>query len=161
MYSRLLQKEHLDTPEARKALVDAIIPTKEGMFHLVAGKGVMENDPDHTETSVTPAWRKTVLHMDGTVNIDEQDAEQWKKAQQEVETRMAKLRELTSDSGAYWNESDRNEPNWEQSYWGTANYQKLKAIKQKYDPTGMFRVWNGIGGLRPETEQSGLQNATF
>ena len=56
------------------------------------------------------------------------------------------------DSGAYWNESDYYEPNWEQTFWGTENYQRLKTIKEKYDPNGMFRVWNGVGGLRAETQ---------
>jgi len=62
------------------------------------------------------------------------------------------LREVTPNSGAYWSEADRYEPNWEQSFWGMDNYKKLKTIKEKYDPTGMFRVWNGIGGTRAETE---------
>ena len=31
------------------------------------------------------------------------------------------------------------------------NRTKVKAIKNKYDPTRMFRVWNGVGGTRPET----------
>lgn len=40
------------------------------------------------------------------------------------------------------------------------NYARLKSIKQTYDPEGMFRVWNGIGGLRPESSsvQSQLLN---
>jgi FAD/FMN-containing dehydrogenase len=41
------------------------------------------------------------------------------------------------DSGAYWSESDYNEPNWQQSFWGS-NYPRLQAIKQDYDPTGVF-----------------------
>ena len=65
---------------------------------------------------------------------------------------MDPLREITPNSGAYINESDHFEPNWEQSFWGIDNYKKLKTIKMKYDPTGMFRVWNGVGGTRPETE---------
>ena len=65
---------------------------------------------------------------------------------------FTKLREVTPESGAYWNEADRYEPNWEQSFWGVDNYKKLKAIKQKYDPNGTFQVWNGVGGTRAETE---------
>lgn len=61
------------------------------------------------------------------------------------------IREITPNSGAYWNEADRFEPNWEQSFWGIENYNRLKTIKEKYDPNGRFRVWNGIGGTRPET----------
>ena len=60
------------------------------------------------------------------------------------------MRDITPGSGAYWNESDINEPDWEQTFWGE-NYQALKEIKAKYDPYRMFRVWNGIGGTRPES----------
>ena len=55
--------------------------------------------------------------------------------------KITPLREVTPNSGAYWNEADMSEPNWEETFWGIQNYNKLKIIKQKYDPTGMFRVW--------------------
>ena len=64
---------------------------------------------------------------------------------------MQPLRDLTPNSGAYWNEASLDEPNWEKTFWGLANYQRLKEIKNKYDPNGMFRVWQGVGGTRPET----------
>ena len=60
------------------------------------------------------------------------------------------LRDLLPDSGVYREESDMNEPNWEYAFYGS-NYAALKEIKAKYDPFRMFRVWNGIGGTRPET----------
>ena len=64
---------------------------------------------------------------------------------------LTALRAITPNSGAYLSESNYYEPNWEQSFWGMDNYKKLKSIKQKYDPSGSFRVWNGVGGTRPET----------
>ena len=64
------------------------------------------------------------------------------------------MREITPNSGAYWNECDYFEPDWEESFWGADNFARLKSIKEEYDPTGMFRVWNGVGGLRPETGQT-------
>ena len=64
---------------------------------------------------------------------------------------MDPLRAVTPNSGAYWNEADIMEPNWEETFWGKDNYQRLKGIKNRYDPNGMFRVWQGIGGTRPET----------
>ena len=61
------------------------------------------------------------------------------------------LRDLIPDSGVNFNLGDANEPDWEHAFWGE-NYPRLKEIKDKYDPTRMFRVWNGVGGLRPETK---------
>ena len=76
---------------------------------------------------------------------------------------MNPLREISPNSGAYWNECDYLEPNWEEAFWGADNYARLKTIKEEYDPTGMFRVWNGVGGLRPETgsELAGSVIMTF
>jgi hypothetical protein len=33
---------------------------------------------------------------------------------------------------------------WQKEYWGT-NYSRLRAIKRKYDPDGLFFVHHGVG----------------
>ena len=60
--SRLLQTENFTTKKSRTELAEAIIKAGGGLYHLVASKGVQEGDPNG-ETSVTPAWRKTVTHF--------------------------------------------------------------------------------------------------
>lgn len=105
----------------------------------MTGGAVAAFDRDSQQTSVTPAWRDAAFHL--VVGHDWQlDAD---LAQQQAD--MAKvtawtqtLREAFPDSGAYWAESDFNEPDWSQSFWGTDNYQRLQKIKQVYDPTGFF-----------------------
>ena len=57
--------------------------------------------------------------------------------------------------------TDRYEPNWEASFWGEENFAKLKAIKDKYDPNRVFQVWNGVGGLRPETKSTEEFSTSF
>ena len=89
---------------------------------------------------------------DGGFNHENFNSTEWIQSGLAAGKPFAQLRASTSNSGAYWNEADRYEPNWEQSFWGTDNYSKLKAIKEKYDPSGMFRVWNGVSGLRAETK---------
>jgi len=51
---------------------------------------------------------------------------------------MDPLRELIPDHGAYPNEADRYEPNWEASFYGLKNFKRLKEIKKKYDPHNLF-----------------------
>jgi hypothetical protein len=46
--------------------------------------------------------------------------------------------------GAYLNEADSQEPNFQQSFWGD-NYARLYAIKQKWDTLGLFIVRRGVG----------------
>jgi FAD/FMN-containing dehydrogenase len=57
---------------------------------------------------------------------------------------MNELRKLAPNGGSYVSESNFFEPSWQQSYWGE-NYPKLRAVKAKYDPEGLFFVHNGVG----------------
>ena len=57
---------------------------------------------------------------------------------------MKIIREATPGSGAYVNEADYFEPDWQRSFWGV-NYPRLLAIKKRVDPDNLFRVHHGIG----------------
>jgi Berberine and berberine like len=46
--------------------------------------------------------------------------------------------------GAYLNETDYFEQNWQESFWGS-NYKKFLSVKKKYDPEGLFFVQHGVG----------------
>ncbi len=57
---------------------------------------------------------------------------------------MSIIREATPTSGAYVNEADYFETDWQHSFWGD-HYQRLLDIKRTYDPTNLFRVHHGVG----------------
>jgi FAD/FMN-containing dehydrogenase len=57
---------------------------------------------------------------------------------------MNELRKLVPDAGSYVSESDFFDARWQQSFWG-ANYPRLLAVKQRYDPDGLFFVHHGVG----------------
>ena len=62
----------------------------------------------------------------------------------QIDRAMGELKKLARGAGSYVAESNFFESNWQESYWG-ANYQRLLAIKQKYDPRGLFFVRHGVG----------------
>lgn len=64
-----------------------------------------------------------------------------------IDRAMAELRKLAPQPGSYVSESDYFERSWQQSFWGS-NYARLAAIKQKYDPDGLFFVHHGVGSER-------------
>jgi hypothetical protein len=69
------------------------------------------------------------------------------KAQKEsdaVAKSMIELRKLAPNGGAYVSESNYFERSFGEAYWGT-NYARLKEVKKKYDPEGLFFVHNGVG----------------
>ena len=61
-----------------------------------------------------------------------------------VHAAMMALRAAAPDTGAYLNECDYFQENWQQAFWG-ANYQRLAAVKSRYDPDGLFTVHHGVG----------------
>ncbi|HZZ89811.1 MAG TPA: FAD-binding protein [Caulobacteraceae bacterium] len=61
-----------------------------------------------------------------------------------VQAAMQALRACAPDAGAYVNECDYHQPDWQRAFWGE-NYPRLLAIKRKYDPDGLFTVHHGVG----------------
>jgi len=61
-----------------------------------------------------------------------------------VEASMNELRKLLPGVGSYVWETDFFQPNWQEAFWGE-NYARLRAVKQKYDPDGLFFLHHGVG----------------
>jgi hypothetical protein len=57
---------------------------------------------------------------------------------------MGELRKVAPARAAYVSESNFFEKDWQRSYWG-ANYERLLAVKRRYDPDGLFFVYHGVG----------------
>ena len=56
-----------------------------------------------------------------------------------------------SDSGAYSNEADVREPNFQTTFFGI-NYPRLKEVKAQYDPNDLFIVGAGVGSENWDTD---------
>jgi FAD/FMN-containing dehydrogenase len=61
-----------------------------------------------------------------------------------IDAAAMELRRIVPDAGSYVSESNYFNPDWQQAYWGT-NYPRLRAVKTKYDPLGLFFVHHGVG----------------
>ncbi|HEX9559562.1 MAG TPA: BBE domain-containing protein, partial [Reyranella sp.] len=57
---------------------------------------------------------------------------------------MDELRKLVPNHGSYVSESNYFEADWQSAFWG-ANYPRLRQVKDKYDPDGLFFVHHGVG----------------
>jgi FAD/FMN-containing dehydrogenase len=55
----------------------------------------------------------------------------------------AELRKLEPNPGSYVSESDLFEKDWQHAFWGE-NYPRLRAVKAKYDPDGLFFMHHGV-----------------
>ena len=72
------------------------------------------------------------------------DVQAARKNAHEIELAAAELRRIVPDAGSYVSESNYFNRSWQEAYWGP-NYPKLRAIKRKYDPDGLFFVHHGVG----------------
>jgi FAD/FMN-containing dehydrogenase len=64
-----------------------------------------------------------------------------------VDKAMNEVRKLLPDVGSYLSESDFFDEAWRESFWGE-NYARLLAVKDRYDPGGLFFVHHGVGSER-------------
>ena len=61
-----------------------------------------------------------------------------------VDQASAQLRRVAEGAGSYVAESNYFNAAWKQAFWG-GNYPRLRAVKDRYDPEGLFFVHHGVG----------------
>jgi len=107
-------------------------------FHLLGGKGLKNAKPRGGGDAVNSAWRNALVHaITGTTWTSFNSTEEKHGISTLTNTTLSYLRTLDPTSGAYVNEADPWEPNWQQAFWGT-NYPRLLSIKKKVDPEDVF-----------------------
>ncbi len=74
----------------------------------------------------------------------EPDAARARRDATAVSACLAELVKVAPEAPAYVSESSYFQKNWQAAYWGS-NYGRLRVVKQKYDPDGLFFVHNGVG----------------
>ena len=146
--SRLIPRSVvLDNNKALTATLQNI--TSSGQFY-VAGLGISaplslsSNFP--TTNAVLPAWRTTLLHLlivaewNFTAPLSDNLALQARLTDEIVPS----LESLTPGSGAYLNEANFEQPNFQQNFYG-ANYPKLLQVKTEWDPDNLFYAKTAVG----------------
>ncbi|KAJ9613552.1 hypothetical protein H2200_003494 [Cladophialophora chaetospira] len=151
--SRLLDRKALksDPAKVKKLFKKAnTLPQYTFLGHLIAGKGVknVKNGIPGGDNAVLPAWRRDVYthivlprswpYLNNTAKLETTTHLRTVEVQA--------LRELAPDTGAYMNEADPTEPNWQETFWGE-NYPRLLEVKRKWDPKGVFWCVPCVGHL--------------
>ena len=65
------------------------------------------------------------------------------KNKRNIDLAAAELRRIVPNAGSYVSESNFFNRDWQEDYWGV-NYSRLRLIKKKYDPDGLFFVHHGV-----------------
>lgn len=98
-------------------------------------------------SAVNPAWRTAVLHASlMEIQPEGLTAQEARERDAKVRRYLDLWRAVTPGSGAYLNEGDPAEPNWQQSFFGGGgHYTRLLGVKRRYDPWGVFWARTTVG----------------
>lgn len=102
--------------------------------------------PAGVNNSVLPAWRETTVHMQLLTPWNETApwADMVAAQMQMTHEFVPQIEAVTPGSGAYINEANFRQLNWQQTFFGS-NYAKLLAIKKKWDPKSVFYGLSTVG----------------
>ena len=143
MGGRLLLRDDLPT----------VGPALNSIFELgvrVIGQAMnVSRFADPSRRAVLPQWRDAVVMSaytfpySFTVPFSDMAATQ----NNITDTVMPIIEQVTPNAGAYINEADPQQKDWQNVFFGS-NYAKLLVIKEKYDPKGLFYNRIAVGSER-------------
>ena len=147
--------------DARAALVNALFAaSRHWGVSLHVNKGLAGAPADAIaaarDTAINPAaleaFALVICGSEGPpaypgVAGREPDAAKARTQARAIARAMDELRKLVPNPGSYVSESNYFERDWQRSFWGT-NYPRLLAVKQQFDPDGLFFVHHGVGSER-------------
>ncbi|RHZ57992.1 FAD-dependent oxidoreductase [Aspergillus thermomutatus] len=150
--SRLFSRDLLASKDGPGRLVSAMRKFRyapgESVIGNVVGGGAVAENAGKVDSALNPAWRKTLVHVvysrqwSANATLAEQQA--IIKNVTDVELPILQGVEGANAMGAYVNEANAYEPNFQESFWGR-NYPRLYKIKQKWDPAGLFVARKMVG----------------
>ncbi|POS77367.1 hypothetical protein DHEL01_v204246 [Diaporthe helianthi] len=143
--NRLLPAENWNNETIRATTLRAIKDTVDRATILI-GYHQAPLNPDGDLNSVNPAFRKEASQLVIVKAVDgNATAEGLKIAADDLTNNiMELLKDVSPAGGAYNNEANVGELDWQNAFWGE-NYPRLLEIKKKWDPTGLFYVHHGVG----------------
>ncbi|KAI1451274.1 FAD-binding domain-containing protein [Annulohypoxylon moriforme] len=147
--SRLLPRANFENPDLFQATQLAIRQSVEEGYrfhgiHLQPTEAVAGYPG--AGNAVNPAFRKAIMHADlfDSTSIRGISPMAWKETHARLASAMDRWRAVTPGAGAYINECDVEEPNWQQAFFGS-NYERLLEIKRERDPWSVFYAPTTVG----------------
>ncbi|KAK4222797.1 hypothetical protein QBC38DRAFT_489055 [Podospora fimiseda] len=154
--SRLIPRSNFDNSSIFSVTTDAIRKVVESgnQLRTRAYSPSLKVVGSYAAKAVSPAMRNMILHTTvfATSDITSLPAEQFLEGLKDLDERVEILRKVTAGSGAYFNEAGRLEPNWQESFFGRGNYERLLKVKREVDPLGVFWAPRTVGSEGWEVE---------
>ncbi|KAE9377580.1 FAD-binding domain-containing protein [Stipitochalara longipes BDJ] len=138
--------------EAMDDIVAVAGPSLAKQISLVANKVTPFNTPDPQKTtSIHPAWRDALWHLEVTSTWPAgTPASESMLIEKAARAALNRIKGGLDVQAAYLNEADPDEPDWQDVFWGSENYERLSQIKKHYDPDTLLNCWKCVGWLGPQ-----------
>lgn len=141
---RLIPRSLASSKSSASRLIDAIkyILDNKGIF---VGVSQDVSTPPTSPNSVHPYWRETLALAFIGILYDRYNMTANHVARKTVTNVLVPaLADITPNGAAYLNEADPNQPNWQETFYGS-NYPHLLSIKRQYDPHGVLWAKTAVG----------------
>ena len=154
--SRWIPRTSFEGAEADRLATAFFDASRHRSFDLHFNKALAGASEDalrrNRETSMNPAVERAATLViaaatgDGYPGVPghEPNTDEAEDEKARVTRAMAILRAVTPGAGAYVNETDYFEPDWQRTFWGD-NYARLLAIKRQVDPGMLFSCHHCVG----------------
>ncbi|KAI1378129.1 FAD-binding domain-containing protein [Hypoxylon crocopeplum] len=152
---RLIPRELVQDQDSTDALVNAVraISSQALMSGVSFNVANAVSSPD--DVAANPYFRKTIFSAVVGMPVNYTDWAANKVAQDHITNNLLpELQSLTPNGGVYLNEADFQAPDFKTTFYGS-HYEKLLAIKKKYDPDEIFYTKTGVGSDRWEERTDG------
>ncbi|OOQ85091.1 FAD binding domain protein [Penicillium brasilianum] len=153
--SRLFPRANWESDSLFNTTFETLRSTVSDGYALLAFNMKAELVDGYPSNAANPAFRNTLMHAISSTSWDSDatNAEILEKMDYFTNTVLGKWRATCPDSGAYMSESDIQEPNFQQAFYGS-NYARLYKLKQVYDPTSLFYAPTGVGSENWEVKSA-------
>ncbi|KAI1760167.1 FAD-binding domain-containing protein [Hypoxylon sp. FL1150] len=131
-----------------------------GVTYIGVGHNVSRFGQDRVN-SVLPQWRDSIVQVSLTLPWSFQVSfENGVEAQQRITDQIQPVIEAaTPGSGAYINEADFQQHDWQETFFGV-NYPELLKIKNKYDPKNLLYAKVAVGSEAYTVDKDGRMCST-
>ncbi|KAK6833641.1 hypothetical protein PG987_008335 [Apiospora arundinis] len=158
--NRLFPRANFVDPAKFNATWDAVAQHMAG-GHRIIGYHQAPQNRLGVDNGVSSVWRDVVAFLITGADIPPKaTAAQLREAGEEINSMLEpwrKVAPVSEGGGAYLNEANVLEPDWQVNFYGK-QYPELLRIKQKWDPKGVFYATTGVGSENWEvrTQEQGL-----
>ncbi|KAL2259507.1 hypothetical protein VTK26DRAFT_6797 [Humicola hyalothermophila] len=151
---RLIPRSLVATDASATVLTNALRAITDKGAHLANVVMNVSRSPTYAN-AVYPGWRDSLMMVMTAIPYDFDDFEANVAARKKITNEIDPiLAEITPGGGAYLNEADYSEPNFQEAFYGS-NYERLLSIKKKYDPNNILWGKTAVGSESWDVQADG------